>query len=88
MKIAIWGVLILSLSAIVLLSIRRRIGAAWLTVFGFHLVLAAVALYAVNELNWPGYAYIPLNPYTIGTVAVLGLPGVAMIYALKITLIS
>ncbi|WP_442950418.1 pro-sigmaK processing inhibitor BofA family protein [Paenibacillus sp. DMB20] len=41
-------------------------------------------------LNFSGLvpaAYIPLNPMTISTVMVLGVPGVALLLGLKLTLI-
>ncbi|WP_138756086.1 pro-sigmaK processing inhibitor BofA family protein [Paenibacillus sinopodophylli] len=51
--------------------------------FTLHLVLAAGLLYVLNYSGLLPGMYIPLNPFTIGTVIALGVPGVALITALQ-----
>lgn len=80
------GVLVLSVSLLLLIVFRKKIGWAWLSLFGTHLVLAALGIYIVNFSGIVTDIYIPLNPATIGAVTVLGLPGVLMLLGLKITL--
>ncbi|WP_410515027.1 pro-sigmaK processing inhibitor BofA family protein [Paenibacillus sp. BR2-3] len=80
------GVLIVSAILLIFIVIRKRLGWGWITLFGTHLVLAAVGLYLVNFSGLVSGVYIPLNPVTIGTVTLLGLPGVVMLLGLKITL--
>ncbi|WP_338541245.1 pro-sigmaK processing inhibitor BofA family protein [Paenibacillus tundrae] len=87
MKSLILGsVLVVSLVALLVILFKKRIGLAWFTSFGIHLVLAAVGIYIVNYSGWITGVYIPLNPATIGTVSILGLPGVGLLLGLKISL--
>ncbi|MEK5059831.1 pro-sigmaK processing inhibitor BofA [Paenibacillus sp. FSL H7-0326] len=85
-SIILWGVLTVSLLLILVILFRRRIGFKWISTFGIHLVLAALGIYVVNYSGLVGEVSIPINPATIGTVTVLGLPGVALLYGIKITL--
>ena len=80
------GVLIISAALLVLIVFRKRLGWAWLSVFGTHLILAAIGIYIVNFSGVVSDLHIPLNPTTIGAVTILGLPGVALLLGLKLTL--
>jgi len=87
MKSLILGsVLVVSLLGLIIILFRKRIGLSFFTSFGIHLVLAALGLYVVNYSGWITGTYIPLNPATIGTVSILGLPGVGLLLGLKISL--
>jgi inhibitor of the pro-sigma K processing machinery len=87
MKSLILGsVLVISLLGLIIILFRKRIGLSFFTSFGIHLVLAAVGIYIVNYSGWITGTYIPLNPATIGTVSILGLPGVGLLLGLKISL--
>ncbi len=88
MKWIVMVVLIASLFALLFVVIKKKLGFGWLTVFGTHMVLATLGLYLVNFSELMSAVYIPLNPVTIGTVTVLGLPGVALLYGLKLYLIG
>lgn len=82
-----WGVFLLSLSALVLLVLRNRFAGSWLKTLGLHVVAAAVLLYAVN---WVGQRYmfqVPINAYTLSAIGVLGIPGLALLVALKLILV-
>ncbi|MNC56694.1 SigmaK-factor processing regulatory protein BofA [compost metagenome] len=84
----IWiGTLVISMVMLLYILISRRVGFAWLTKFTLHIVLAALGLYVVNYSGILADIYIPLNPVTLSTVFILGLPGVGLLYALKIMLI-
>ncbi|CAH1226063.1 hypothetical protein PAECIP111892_05697 [Paenibacillus auburnensis] len=80
------GVLVGSAILLTLIVFRKKLGWAWLSLFGTHLILAALGIYIVNFSGLLTEIYIPLNPATIGAVTVLGLPGVIMLLGLKITL--
>ncbi|WP_178382385.1 pro-sigmaK processing inhibitor BofA family protein [Paenibacillus sp. P3E] len=80
------AVLVLSGLLLLLIVFRKKLGWAWLSLFGTHLLLAALGIYVVNFSGLVTDIYIPLNPATIGAVTVLGLPGVLMLLGLKITL--
>lgn len=86
MKILLTGVLVLSLISLLYIVVSKRIGFAWLTRLGMHVVLAALGIYIVNFSGLLTEAYIPLNPATIATVLVLGLPGVGLLVGLKLTM--
>ncbi|WP_440115240.1 pro-sigmaK processing inhibitor BofA family protein [Paenibacillus sp. QZ-Y1] len=87
MKSLILGsILVVSLVGLVIVVFRKRLGLSFFTSFGIHLVLAAIGIYIVNYSGWITGTYIPLNPVTIGTVSVLGLPGVGLLLGLKISL--
>lgn len=85
MRMLAIGILAISIILILYLWISRKMGFAWVTRLGLHFVLAAVGLYVVNEAGILPHVYIPLNPATIGTVLVLGLPGVGLLIGLKLT---
>lgn len=87
MKIALTGILIVSLISLLYITISRGLGFAWLTRLGLHVVLAALGLYLINFSGIVTEAYIPLNPVTVTTVLVLGLPGVGLLLSLKLTMI-
>lgn len=67
--------------------LRHRVSWSWISRFALHLTVAAIALYALNGIGLIPGMYIPLNPATIGTVVVLGLPGVALLAGLQMTVI-
>ncbi|MEK5478978.1 pro-sigmaK processing inhibitor BofA family protein [Paenibacillus sp. FSL R5-0407] len=87
MKIVLTGILVVSLLLLLYIAVSRRIGFAWLTRLGLHIVLAALGIYVVNFSGLMTEVYIPLNPATIATVLVLGLPGVGLLLGLKLTMI-
>jgi len=74
------------LLAVILL--KQKLPKGWLARFGVHLVASAMAIYALNYSGWITGMYIPLNPATIGTVTLLGLPGIALIAGIQWTLLS
>lgn len=88
MKLVVMGIMTVSLLLLLLIVFRKKIGFGWLTMFGTHLVLASLGLYLVNYSGLIPEVYIPLNPTTVGTVMVLGLPGVALLFGLKISLVG
>ncbi|WP_223069381.1 pro-sigmaK processing inhibitor BofA family protein [Paenibacillus caui] len=85
MKLIATGILVLSILLILYIWISRRLGFAWITRLSLHVVLAALGIYAVNFMGILPHVYIPLNPATISTVLILGLPGVGLLIGLKLT---
>jgi inhibitor of the pro-sigma K processing machinery len=83
-----WLILLIVSSVLLgLMLLRQKAPKGWLMRFSVHLVVAALALYALNFSGWVTGWYVPLNPLTIGTVAVLGLPGIALVLGLQWTLL-
>jgi inhibitor of the pro-sigma K processing machinery len=72
-------------STILLIAVILRNKLTWgvLRSFSLHLVLAAALLYLLNYSELVPDMYIPLNPVTISTVFILGVPGIALIAALQ-----
>lgn len=87
MRVILTMVLIVSLLLITYILLTRKLGLAWLTRLGLHIVLAALGIYVVNFSGLLTEAYIPMNPATISTVLVLGLPGVGLLLGLKLTML-
>jgi len=77
-------------SSILLVAVllKQRLPKGWLTRFGVHLAVSAMAIYALNYSGWITGMYIPLNPATIGTVTLLGLPGIALIAGIQWALLA
>jgi len=80
----------LSVSSVLLVAImlKHKAPKGWLTRFGVHLIVSAMAIYALNYSGWVTGLYIPLNPATIGAVSLLGLPGIALIACIQWTLLA
>lgn len=88
MKGVAWVILSMSVLLLGYLLFMKKARIGWLVTFGAHLAIAAIGIYVINYSGWITRMHIPLNPITIGTVAILGLPGVGLVYALKLTLFS
>ncbi|GIP50892.1 SigmaK-factor processing regulatory protein BofA [compost metagenome] len=87
MKLVLIGILVVSLALLLYILFSRKLGLVWLPRFGLHIVLAALGIYVINFSGLITEVYIPLNPVTLSTVVVLGLPGVALLVGLKLTMI-
>ncbi|MOA02918.1 SigmaK-factor processing regulatory protein BofA [compost metagenome] len=76
---------IFTVSSILLITVilRNKLSWSWLRGFTLHLVLAAGLLYVLNYSGLVTGMYIPINPITVGTVFVLGIPGLALIAGLQ-----
>ncbi|GFN34003.1 pro-sigmaK processing inhibitor BofA family protein [Paenibacillus xylaniclasticus] len=86
MKIVMIAVLIVSSISLILVLIRNRYSLEWIRRLALHLILAAIGLYAINYSGLIDGWEVPLNFATIGTVMVLGIPGIALIVGLRYTL--
>jgi len=81
---SVWLVVFIASSCILLyLMARRKTPRGFFLRFGTHLVLSALAIYALNFSGWITGWYVPLNPGTIGAVAVLGVPGIGLVLGLQ-----
>jgi len=86
MKGIMLAVLIVSSLSLILVLVRNRYSLEWIRRLALHLILAALGLYAINYSGLISGWEIPLNLATIGTVMMLGLPGIALIVGLRYTL--
>ncbi|MDQ6420262.1 pro-sigmaK processing inhibitor BofA family protein [Paenibacillus sp. LHD-117] len=82
----VWTAMLIGSSALLIwILIRNKMPLAWLRGFALHLVAAAGVLYVLNYSGLVPGMYIPLNPVTVGTVVVLGVPGIALLAGLQWT---
>jgi inhibitor of the pro-sigma K processing machinery len=82
----VWTTMLIGSSALLIwILIRNRMSLGWLKGFALHLIAAAAVLYVLNYSGWIADMYIPLNPITVGTVFVLGVPGIALLTGLQMT---
>jgi len=80
--------LVVSGMSLIYVLLKRNVPKGWLTRFGAHLALAALGIYALNFSGWVTGWYVPLNPFTIGTVALLGVPGIGLVLGLQWSLLA
>lgn len=67
---------------LVIFKVRWR----WLKYTFINIVLAAVILFAIEQTQLLGSFAIPVNVVTVGTVGLLGLPGMILLFSLKFVL--
>ncbi|RJE85996.1 pro-sigmaK processing inhibitor BofA [Paenibacillus sp. 1011MAR3C5] len=87
MKIVWLSILIISSLLLVGILLRNKLSWGWLKGFALHIVIAAGLLYLVNELAIVEGLHIPLNPITISTAVVLGVPGVLMMAGVQLFIV-
>lgn len=81
---AVWlAMFVVSISMLLFILLRGRLSWRIMRGFALHLVLASALLYVLNYSGLIPGMYIPLNPFTIGTVVALGVPGVALIVGVQ-----
>jgi len=81
---AIWLFLFVASSVgLVLVLARRRAGFRWLGAMALNLALAGITLYLVNLAEPYTQFRLPINMMTLTTVAALGMPGLALLAAVK-----
>ncbi|MEC0232453.1 pro-sigmaK processing inhibitor BofA family protein [Paenibacillus alba] len=87
LKYVVWGLLLFSSLMLVLVVFRNRSVGRVLSALGLNIVVAAFLLYALNLLSAYTQFEIPINTATLGTVTVLGIPGVLLLAGMKLTLL-
>lgn len=85
MMVLFWWSLFLASSGLLMYTIlRHKYSIQWLGVVGLNLVAAAIVLFLINWLGAPSEFHIAINEGTIITIAILGIPGVVLLIALKL----
>ncbi|SEO85181.1 pro-sigmaK processing inhibitor BofA family protein [Paenibacillus sp. OV219] len=83
----VWMVsLIVSSLLLFVVMFRNKLPLQWVRRFALHLIAAALVLYVLNFSGLISGMEVPLNPMTIGTVVLLGLPGIMLVLGLQMTL--
>jgi inhibitor of the pro-sigma K processing machinery len=87
MMILFWWSLFLASSGLLIYTmLRHKYSLQWMGVVGLNLVAAAIVLFLINWLGAPSEFHIAINEGTIITIAILGIPGVVLLIALKLLL--
>jgi inhibitor of the pro-sigma K processing machinery len=81
-----WSLFIVSSCLLIFTMLRHKYSIQWLGVIGMNLVAAAVILFLINWFGASSGFHIAINEGTIITIAVLGIPGVLLLVALKLLL--
>jgi inhibitor of the pro-sigma K processing machinery len=87
MRTGVWILLIGSLLVVIYILRKNRMSIHWLTRIGLNVVAAALLLYVAD---WVGASYdfhIPINGGTVAVVGILGLPGMAVLAAVKLWIV-
>ncbi|WP_409343452.1 pro-sigmaK processing inhibitor BofA family protein [Paenibacillus sp. MBLB4367] len=82
-----WMVFIVSLSLLVLLLLRSRLSMQWLVYAGLNVVIAGLLLYMVDWAGSSSQFHIPINVPTLAVVAILGVPGLVLLAAVKLVVV-
>lgn len=86
MKWILTIVLAVSSLSLIIVLLRSRYATELLRRVALHFILAALVLYTLNYSGLIGGWEIPMNLFTVGTVMLLGLPGIALITGLRFAL--
>ena len=65
--------------ALIVLLLRNQLSRLSLKKVIVHWIVAATILFLMNYLEFTQPYALPINPLTIGTTAILGLPGIALL---------
>lgn len=76
----IWIIMLVGSSVgLLYVLLRNRLSRLSLKKVIVHWILAATVLFLMNYLEFTEPYALPINPLTIGTTAVLGVPGLALL---------
>jgi len=86
-NMTVWVLLLVSSLLLFIQLIRIPNLSRRLSAVALNIVLAAFILYIINLLSTYTHFTIPINFVTIAIVALLGIPGVLLLIALKLVLL-
>jgi inhibitor of the pro-sigma K processing machinery len=84
MNYVLWGILLGSALLLIVTLLRNPFAFRWMGMVCLQVALAAFMLYILNLFSSYTNLELPLNAVTVGTVSILGVPGLAMLAALKL----
>ncbi|MFD0713160.1 pro-sigmaK processing inhibitor BofA family protein [Paenibacillus sp. GCM10027626] len=79
--------LVISTLLLTVVLYRQRASRLWIKHFALQLIGVVLGIYLLNFSGIISGFEIPLNPLTIGTVILLGLPGMGLIIGLQLVLV-
>lgn len=77
-----------SLAALLIVVLRSRIGWGWMGTLTVNMVLGGILLYVVGLAEPYTHFHLPVNTFTVVTVAALGVPGLAMLAGIKLLVVA
>jgi inhibitor of the pro-sigma K processing machinery len=80
-------VLVICAAALLIVVLRTKPDIRWFGYALLQVVAAALILFVINGTGLFGHFYIPINLVTVLVVAILGLPGLALLAVMKLTLL-
>ncbi|WP_166244313.1 pro-sigmaK processing inhibitor BofA family protein [Paenibacillus turpanensis] len=83
MKWIALGVLVLSAVILVMVVLRTKLSYRMLGYAVMNLAAAAIFLYLINLAEGFTHFRLPINAATVLTVGILGVPGIALLAAVK-----
>lgn len=83
-----WLILfIISTVLLLIVWIRTRPRIRWFGYAVVHMIAASVVLFLLNGIGWFADIEVPINLVTVLTVAALGIPGLCLLAAVKLTVL-
>ena len=81
-----WAIMAVIICAMILLFIALRKRSEWLLNFILRGILSTIGFYAINQVCiWQNISCeVGINPYTVLTGAVFGVPGVILLYGIRV----
>lgn len=80
-------ILIGSLILLGYILLKNKVKISWLGYAIMNIAIAAVLLYIMNITGIMGEYRIPINAITVGVIGILGIPGIALLLAVKLIVI-
>ncbi|TDF92198.1 pro-sigmaK processing inhibitor BofA family protein [Paenibacillus piri] len=83
----LWAIFAISGIILLFTLFRHKYAFNWIGYVCLHVAIAAFLLYIVNLLGPYTRVEVPLNATTVGTVSILGVPGLMLLLALKLWIV-
>jgi inhibitor of the pro-sigma K processing machinery len=83
----LWAIFSISGILLVFTLFRNKYAFNWIGYLCLNVAIAAFLLYIVNLLGPYTQVEVPLNAVTVGTVSILGIPGLLALIAIKLWII-
>ena len=87
MKLLWLSLFVGSLLLLLIVLFRAKLSFRWISFVMLNIALAAVALYVLGWLEPLIHVRLPINAVTVMTVGILGIPGLLLLFGLKLTVI-
>lgn len=81
-----WAILAVVLAAVILLAVALKRRSEWLLNLILRGIMSTIGFYVINQIFlWQNISCeVGINPYTVCTGAILGAPGVVLLYGIRL----